>query len=229
MAGETSKTNKIRPAIFFEKYCQGSILDIGGGISSVTPGAEVFDLEHGDAQKILEYLEPESFDCVYSSHCVEHMLDARAAIEQWWALTSPGGHMIIVVPDEDLYEQGVWPSMFNSDHKYTFAISKEKSWSPASINIDQMLSSLDRAKIISIELQDDGYDYNLNKKVISPFKHSLWNYKKDKGVKRMFKHLLFLLLYYPVYVYSNSAKGRIIDQTTGEALAQIQVVVKKMI
>ncbi len=41
----------------------------------------------------------------------------------------------MTVPEEDLYEQGVWPSRFNPDHKWTFTIAKSSSWSPRSINV----------------------------------------------------------------------------------------------
>ena len=229
MVQESLKTNKIRNKKFFSDYFQGDILDIGGGTTPVIPSAQIFDLQHGDAQHILKYLEPESFDCVHSSHCLEHIEDVSLAISQWWSLVKVGGYLILVVPDEDLYEQGVWPSMFNSDHKHTFTISKTNSWSSVSINIKEMLSTLDGAQTLNIGLQDDGYDYNLNRKRLTPFRHSLWNYKQDTGVKRMVKHSLFLLLYYPLYVVFVSKKGRYIDQTEGDALAQIQVVIKKII
>ena len=106
--------------------------------------------------------------------------------------------------------------MFNSDHKHTFTISKTDSWSPVSVNIKEILTTLDGAHILSIGLQDDGYDHNLIRKRLASFRHSLWNYKKDTGVKRMVKHLLF---YYPLYVVFVSKKGRYIDQTEGDALA----------
>jgi hypothetical protein len=64
------------------------------------------------------------------------------------------------VPDEDLYEQGIWPSAYNREHNYTFTIYKSSSWSPVSVNILDLLSSLPDAEIIKIELQDDGYDYS---------------------------------------------------------------------
>src|SRR6185312_3014562 len=51
-----------------------------------------------------------------------------------------GGHLVISVPDEDLYEQGVWPSTFNTDHKITFTLSKKTSWSPVSVNVFSLLS-----------------------------------------------------------------------------------------
>ena len=52
------------------------------------------------------------------------MDDPRSAIIDWYQLVKPGGYLIILVPDKDLYEQGAWPSMFNSEHKWTFTIKK---------------------------------------------------------------------------------------------------------
>lgn len=43
-----------------------------------------------------------------------------------------------------MYEQGVYPSRFNPDHKWTFTIQKPQgaSWSPRSINLLEMLIPL---------------------------------------------------------------------------------------
>ena len=111
---EASKTERIRGPEFSDQYFSGKVLDIGCGDNLVVPNAIPFDKEQGDAQNILNYLKPSDFDCVHSSHSLEHMRDVPKALEQWWQLVKPGGAMVIVVPDEDLYEQGVWPSLFLS-------------------------------------------------------------------------------------------------------------------
>lgn len=141
---------------------QGSIIDIGCGSDPISPSARCFDVDDGDANYITKFIH-ETYDCVYSSHCLEHMVDARLALEEWWKLVKPGGHLILTVPDEDLYEQGEFPSRFNSDHKWTFTISKRCSWSPVSINLLNLAQSLPNIKIISIELQDANYDRSLLK------------------------------------------------------------------
>ncbi len=51
-------------------------------------------------------------------------------------------HLVLTIPDEDLYEQGVWPSTLNDDHKHTFTPFKHRSWSPVSVNVLSLLQTL---------------------------------------------------------------------------------------
>lgn len=105
-----------------------------------------------------------SLDFVHSSHCLEHMVDPRVALANWLRILRPGGHLICIVPDEDLYEQGVFPSTFNRDHKTTFTIFKKASWSPASVNVLDLLRTLDAdVAIKKIELLDATFRYGFNK------------------------------------------------------------------
>lgn len=168
MSDETSKANKRRANTYlYNKIFSGDGIDIGSGgdllqkhiypnIKSIEP----FDLQHGDAQYINKYLDRQ-FDFVHSSQCLEHMVDADIALRNWWKIVKPGGYLIFSMPDEDLYEQGVFPSRWNSDHKWTFSINKPNSWSPVHLNIIDMISKLDKNEIIKIELVDTNYNYNL--------------------------------------------------------------------
>ena len=158
---ESRKTEKKRNSQFFSMYLSGKVIDIGAGADLVMPTAERFDLEDGDANHISEYRKIETYDCVHSSHCLEHMHNPASALIEWWSLVKPGGYMIVVVPDEDLYEQGYWPSIFNIDHKSTFCLERKDSWSPVSYNINELMSNLPYAEIISIERHDDYYNYSL--------------------------------------------------------------------
>jgi SAM-dependent methyltransferase len=155
---EASKTNAIRSDEFKRRFFAGRVLDIGCGQDPVTPDAVRFDRADGDAQRILDYLAAESFDCVHSSHCLEHMADVPGALNQWWALVKPGGYLVIVVPDEDLYEQRHWPSLFNADHKATFRIFRDASWSPVSYDIVDLVRRLPDAVLIEVEIHDHGFD-----------------------------------------------------------------------
>ncbi|GJG95791.1 bifunctional 2-polyprenyl-6-hydroxyphenol methylase/3-demethylubiquinol 3-O-methyltransferase UbiG [Cupriavidus pauculus] len=134
---------RVHDSRYATRYFVGDGLDVGGGIDSIALFGDmfpamrnvfVFDRPHGDAQ-YLERIEDETFDFVYSSHCLEHMVDPAVAMRNWIRVVKPGGHLVIQVPDEDLYEQGHWPSRFNDDHKHTFTMYKTQSWSPVSINV----------------------------------------------------------------------------------------------
>ena len=93
-----------------------------------------WDVEDGDAQTMPGVAE-NSFDFVHSSHTLARVVDVGAALTSWVRILKPGGYMVVTVPDEDLYEQGVWPSRFNTENKWSFTMAKTTSWSPRSINM----------------------------------------------------------------------------------------------
>lgn len=224
---ETQKTNKLRGQYFFEKYLTGKIIDIGAGADLVCNGAERFDIEDGDANLITKYREIGQYDAVHSSHCLEHMYNPKNALEEWWKLLKPGGFLVLVVPDEDLYEQGIWPSRFNSDHKNTFRLGKNSSWSPVSHDIEALVKALPQAEIVSATKHDQQYDYALQ------FKFGVLIGKEPRWLRLLRRTLIKLaplsenklkkLKEFP-FRYFNVP----FDQTMGDALAQIQIVAKKL-
>ena len=156
MGDEASKTRAIWTETEWA-YLRGRGIDIGSGDDPVLPDVRRFDVADGDANVITRHVD-ERFDFVFSSHCLEHMRDPRAALREWWQLVRPGGYLFFIVPEEDLYEQGVFPSRFNSDHKATFTLSKRRSWSPVSHNILDLVATLDSAELVRTEVHDAGYD-----------------------------------------------------------------------
>lgn len=224
---EASKTNAIRGEGFAAQFLQGRVIDIGAGKDPVCSWAEVFDQQHGDANEIDRYFPPASFDAVHSSHCLEHMFKPADALSKWWSLVKPGGYMITVVPDEDLYEQGIWPSFFNPDHKATFRLDKKDSWSPVSYEVRSLCQALSNAEIVSAQVHDMNYIYSLKfpagtkpKRIRHPLKLLLSIAKRLPviGAKAKMKILRKLVDY-----------GYPLDQTGGDALAQIQIIVRKNI
>lgn len=118
--------------------------------------------EDGDFQT-LPGGERGRFDFVHSSHTLEHAADPFSALGCWFECLKPGGYLVITVPDEDLYEQGEFPSTFNHDHRWTFSIYKRVSWSPNSINVTNLIASLPAHRIKRLHLCDDGFDYELGR------------------------------------------------------------------
>lgn len=152
MPDECSKAiaRRLRDPNFAERYFVGHGLDVGGGSDGLgTQGAHwpgmlscrTWDLPDGDAQ-FLESVPPNAYDFVHSSHCLEHMVDPGEALAHWVRVCKPGGHIVVLIPDEDMYEQGVFPSTFNGDHKWTFTPHKVGSWSKRSVNVFGMLQQL---------------------------------------------------------------------------------------
>jgi FkbM family methyltransferase len=142
---EQSKAAKrrIADAAFLTRYMAGEALDIGAGPDGLSRHLGAFpllrsvrewDRPDGDAQ-YLAGLADASFDLVHASHCLEHMVDPRVALGHWIRVTKPGGHLVITVPDEDMYERGHWPSRANADHKWSFTAFKAESWAPKSVNL----------------------------------------------------------------------------------------------
>ena len=169
---EQSKAAKRRffDGNFHNQYFTGNGIDIGGGPDSLAQYCGIFpamtkvrtwDIQDGDAQSMLGTLD-NLYNFVHSSHCLEHMRDVYEALRNWIRITKPGGFLIITVPDEDMYEQGKWPSRFNTDHKFTFTAFKTKSWSPISINvIDLVRDFADKVSLEKLQVLRDFYQYNL--------------------------------------------------------------------
>lgn len=171
---EASKAvmRRLHDSRFATRYFIGTGIDIGCGPDPISQYSEQFplmescrswDMPDGDAQ-YLESVADNTFDFVHSSHCLEHMVDPKTAMTHWLRVLKPNGHLVITIPEEDLYEQGIFPSTNNDDHKWTFTIAKAKSWSNKSINLASFLAEFsDTAQILKIELLDASFRYGLQR------------------------------------------------------------------
>ena len=168
MSNEATKANRRRSRSpeYSNRYLVGHGIDIGCGDDNIGQHTDLFpkilscrgwDQLDGDAQ-YLSTIPDNHYDFVHSSHCLEHMIDPYVALKNWFRVLKPGGHAIIMVPDEDMYEQRIWPSTYNPDHKFTFTIYKQKSWSDPSIDITSLLEYLENCKPILIRLNEEGFD-----------------------------------------------------------------------
>ncbi len=171
---ESSKSvfHKVRDSRYATRYLVGDGIDIGSGADPLTQYNEFFplmkscrtwDMPDGDAE-LMATIADNTFDFVHSSHCLEHMRNMDVALENWVRILKPGGHMVCLVPDEDLYEQGVFPSTINTDHKHTLTVYKKQSWSSKSVNLFDLLAGLKQpVQVKKIELMDLTYRYDFNR------------------------------------------------------------------
>jgi predicted SAM-dependent methyltransferase len=157
----------------FFKYFSGKGIDIGAGPDCVDKYKNVFgfesaynwDLKDGDGQ-ILASVADNTFDFLHSSHSLEHMVDPRVAVFNWVRVVKPGGYLIITVPEQIMYEKGLWPSQYNNDHKWSFTTGHEKM--PRSINVLEFFNKLTGVEVIKIEKLEDFYYPTLEDLTMSP-------------------------------------------------------------
>jgi SAM-dependent methyltransferase len=141
--GGTSLALKRRQADTWltESVFRGVALDIGGASDALSremfPGLDsvtVIDTALGTDGRDLSLYPDNSIDLTYSSHTLEHIPEYEWALREWWRVVKPGGYMLVVVPDEQYYEQCLWPSRFNADHKHSWSLWK-RSPLPRHLNL----------------------------------------------------------------------------------------------
>lgn len=162
---------------FFDKYCCGQGLDIGFGGDLVANNCIGYDFEHGDAA-FIEKHKPISFDYVYSSHTLEHIVDPESALVNWWQLVKPGGYLILYLPHRDLYEKKrELPSRWNSDHKHFFVLENDDL--PHTIGLLSLIKrSLENYEIIYGKECSEGHT------ITDPLVHSDGEYSLEVVVRK---------------------------------------------
>lgn len=168
MGNEMSKATRRRKgdARFTDRYFVGRGIDIGCGGDPISagdwPGIESvrgWDMPDGDAQLMAGVPDGE-YDFVVSAHCLEHLRDPYEGLANWFRILKNGGHLVVTIPHEDLYEQGVWPSTFNPDHKRSFRVGGGQSWCKMSIDVLNLVKSLPKtAKVLKVEVCDHHNDW----------------------------------------------------------------------
>ncbi len=211
-----------------ETYFAGkTVIDVGCGFDPVVPWAFPFDHAHGDANLLATYFPPATFDVVHSSHCLEHMRDPGEALAQWWQVLKPGGVMITVVPDEELYEQGYWPSIFNDDHKWAFTLDEGRpTWPGHLAHLPTIHLALPGAELVDVQKHDRAYRRDLLENVRG---------KTNPENFRRYRRFISWVMKYKLDKFGLTRlgwpwvtrHGVPVDQTLGPAMAQLQIIVRK--
>lgn len=101
------------------------------------------------------------YDFVYATNLACYENEPVDVLNHWLQFVASKGHLVISVQDEDLYEQGNFPSIFNNTHKKTFSIYKQLSWSGKHYNFLDIIKKINNVTCRKIELIDSNYDYSL--------------------------------------------------------------------
>jgi SAM-dependent methyltransferase len=115
-------------------YFHGRCLDLGCGPRKVLPSDKIIGVDSNKDWGLfgvranpdveadvtdLGIFADESFDCVFSSHTLEHIEDYKAALAEWWRVVKPGGVLILYLPHADWYPNIGMPGA-NPDHVHDF-------------------------------------------------------------------------------------------------------------
>ena len=111
------------------KYTRGKVLDLGCGPWKAFPhfigmdgmvewrGQWKPDIM-GDCTDLSMFAD-KGLDAVFSSHLLEHIIDTRKTLMEWWRVIKTGGHLALYLPHKDYYPNIGTPGS-NSDHEYDF-------------------------------------------------------------------------------------------------------------
>ncbi len=67
----------------------------------------------------LDKFASNSADFIFSSHLLEHIVDFKAALREWWRVVKVGGHLCLYLPHKDFYPN-IGTEGANPDHKHDF-------------------------------------------------------------------------------------------------------------
>jgi|SRR6516164_2308594 len=160
---EASKAYYLRlTSGFLARYCQGDlVLDVGfTGYANPEkrtslPGAIGVDLDYPGYDGLHLPWADNSVDCVFSSHCLEHIQFYQETIRDWHRVLKVGGYIVCIVPSRDLYEKKAFPpSRYNPDHKRFYTASRlvaefEEALEPNTFRVRHVHDN------------DYGYDYSI--------------------------------------------------------------------
>lgn len=135
MGCTTNAISRLVTDRFYQRVIRGTLLDVGAGndplymyrgrFPAVTAWTVIDTVPAFGPSNGPEWIVDDAadippgrtFDCIYSSHCLEHVDDPERVVTAWWRALNPGGHLHIMVPSWWTYERGMWPSARNLDHR----------------------------------------------------------------------------------------------------------------
>lgn len=163
---ETAKAHnhRIRDG-WFEKYTPNDKIgiDIGCGDDVLLPCFRCYDASHGDGDAtFMGSIDADSYDVVYASHVLEHLVDPVLALKNWWRILKPRGHLIILAPHRDMYEKKkTLPSNWNSDHKSYWLPEFGENKFTYGLK-ETVIKAIPQAEIISLCILDEGFKSDSN-------------------------------------------------------------------
>lgn len=143
-------------------YTRGRGLDVGCGTDKAFPHFIGYDNKkdkvlfgnpikpdiEGNAEDLSMFADA-SLDFVFSSHLLEHIVDYKAALKEWWRVIKPGGNLMLYLPHADHYPNIGKPGA-NPDHKHDFRPD----------DIGQAMKGIGSWDLLRSEVRAEGDEYS---------------------------------------------------------------------
>lgn len=126
------------------RWCRGRGVDVGAGHWPLPGAVPVDEFRGAGLAHALSEFPAGSLDYVFSSHCLEHIEEWRAALAEWVGRVRQGGIVFLYLPHPDCAIWRPGAPMVGSGHK----------WSPTPDVVASALVDL-RCEIVA---RDDGPD-----------------------------------------------------------------------
>ena len=97
----------------------------------------------------LPFFKDNSLDYVFSSHCLEHIVDTKKALLEWTRVLKNGGYLVLILPHKS-YFPNIGQKNSNPDHEHDFLPE----------DVKKIIDGIGQYEIISIDtlhekLKDD--------------------------------------------------------------------------
>jgi len=141
------------------EYTNGRGLDLGCGQFKAFPhfigvdnghhwGMKGVDV-HVDTCENLSLFATDSMDFIFSSHLLEHIVDTKKALAEWYRVIKPNGYLCLYLPHKELYPN-VGQEGANPDHKHDFL--------PA--DIEELMYEIGGWDLVRNETRSQGREYS---------------------------------------------------------------------
>jgi len=120
------------------EFTKGNGIDIGCGLNKIHTSAiginkiltendygYPFGAQIKGVGDSLPWFSDGSLDYVFSSHCLEHIMDTKKALLEWTRVIKNGGYLVLILPHKDYFPNIGQPNS-NPDHKHDFLPSDIK-------------------------------------------------------------------------------------------------------
>jgi len=184
-ATEAGKAYPLRLATgFLDRFCGGeTVLDVGfTGYSNPDnkpslPGAIGVDINYPGYDGLHLPWADQTVDCVFSSHCLEHIEFHQEVIMDWYRVLKIGGYIVCIVPSRELYEKKKFPpSRFSR-------FAHKRFYTPAGLvrEFEEVLTS-NSYRVRHLNENDHAFDYS-----IEPELHSAGCYEIEIVIQKISK------------------------------------------